>query len=64
MTTLIIIGGIVAAIILGAWLRRAAQPVLIGYRIGVTVGRLTGGRDQAHGRRNSDTGPQLAVTGS
>jgi hypothetical protein len=40
MTTILITGGIVAAVvILGAYIRWGLQPMLVGYRAGVTVGR-------------------------
>lgn len=45
MTTVLIVGGIVAvAVILGAYLRWPVRPVVVGYRIGVTMGRQFGAK--------------------
>ena len=41
---LLITGGAVAAIIIGAWLRWAVAPVMAGYRIGRQMGRMTARR--------------------
>lgn len=40
MTTTHIIGGTVAAVALGLWLRRSSRPVVISYRIGLAMGHL------------------------
>lgn len=42
MTTIEIIGGAVAVIAAGAWLRWAVKPVVIGYRLGWRAGRRSG----------------------
>lgn len=69
-TTLVIIGIVAAVVVLGAYLRWAVRPVLTGYRAGVAVGQMLGakypvGSPATGGRkRHSDTGPQLAATGS
>ncbi len=62
MTTLIIIG--VAIVIIGAYIRWAVRPALASYRLGVAMGQRQPQSSPVAVGRNSDTGPQLAVTWS
>lgn len=43
-TPILITGGVIAAVALGAWLRWAVRPVTIAYGLGRLMGRMTARR--------------------
>ena len=50
-TRILITGGMVAVVALGAWLRWAVTPVMAGYRCGREIGRMEGAKERHSARR-------------
>ena len=48
---LLITGGAVAVVALGAWLRWAVTAVMVGYRVGREIGRMEGAKQRHSARR-------------